>query len=113
VPIRPENKHRYPPNWKDIRAAVLARAEYRCECVGECGLHRGRRCKERHGDRGAWTNGMIVLTTAHLDHNPENNAMTNLKSLCQRCHLRYDREHHAETGRNTRDRVAGQGKLWE
>lgn len=34
----------------------------------------------------------IVLTTAHLDRNRENNAMDNLASLCQRCHLNHDRE---------------------
>lgn len=33
---------------------------------------------------------MIVLTTAHLDHRPENCADDNLKALCQQCHNRYD-----------------------
>lgn len=33
----------------------------------------------------------IVLSTAHLDRNRENNLMTNLASLCQRCHLNHDR----------------------
>lgn len=32
----------------------------------------------------------IVLTVAHLDHQPENCADENLKALCQRCHNRYD-----------------------
>ena len=36
----------------------------------------------------------IVLTTAHLDHTPENCSDDNLASLCQRCHLNYDREIH-------------------
>ena len=44
-----------------------------------------------------WAKGKIVLTCAHLDHVPENCANTNLKALCQKCHLRYDREHHAAT----------------
>lgn len=35
MPIRPENKHRYPHNWKQIRAAILERAGHRCE---QCGL---------------------------------------------------------------------------
>jgi hypothetical protein len=30
MPIRPENKDRYPVNWKEIRAAVLKRAGNRC-----------------------------------------------------------------------------------
>ena len=35
------------------------------------------------GDRVA----RIVLTVAHLDHAPEHNDPTNLRALCQRCHL--------------------------
>lgn len=36
----------------------------------------------------------IVLTIAHLDHDPENWDVPDdrLAALCQRCHLRYDRE---------------------
>jgi hypothetical protein len=37
------------------------------------------------------------LTIAHLDHNPQNNKESNLKALCQKCHLNYDLEHHKET----------------
>ncbi|MDQ1089011.1 hypothetical protein QE390_003557 [Siphonobacter sp. SORGH_AS 1065] len=33
----------------------------------------------------------IILTVAHLDRNIENNRFNNLKSLCQYCHLNYDR----------------------
>lgn len=44
----------------------------------------------------------IVLTIAHLDHDPTNNADSNLKALCQRCHLRYDKEHHAMNAAETR-----------
>jgi 5-methylcytosine-specific restriction endonuclease McrA len=32
----------------------------------------------------------IILTVAHLDHQPENCAPENLKAWCQRCHNRYD-----------------------
>jgi 5-methylcytosine-specific restriction endonuclease McrA len=33
----------------------------------------------------------VVLTVAHLDHQPENCAdPENMKALCQRCHNRYD-----------------------
>lgn len=28
---------------------------------------------------------------------PENCSDTNLKAWCQRCHLNYDKEHHAQT----------------
>jgi hypothetical protein len=36
----------------------------------------------------------VVLAAAHLDHNPSNNRLGNLKSFCQRCHLIHDRPHH-------------------
>jgi len=41
----------------------------------------------------------VVLTVAHLDHDRTNNVPANLRALCQRCHLRWDAEHHAETRR--------------
>ena len=47
----------------------------------------------------------IVLTTAHLNHDPEDNRDENLKALCQWCHLNYDRTHHKET-RSTRKDAA-------
>lgn len=34
MPIRPENERRYPPNWREIRAAILERAGHRCEWCG-------------------------------------------------------------------------------
>ncbi|MCZ0985370.1 hypothetical protein [Streptomyces diastatochromogenes] len=37
------------------------------------------------------------MTTAHLDHAPENCDPTNLKAMCQGCHLHYDQDHHART----------------
>ena len=39
----------------------------------------------------------VVLTIAHLDHMPEHNDRFNLRAWCQRCHLNYDKAHHAET----------------
>ena len=36
---------------------------------------------------------VIVLTIAHLDHKITNNDLSNLKFLCQKCHLDYDKEH--------------------
>ena len=101
-PIRPEMRDRYPVNWKAISRRIrFDRADGRCECMGECGLHRDnpgpRRCDEWHGRPAKWARGDIVLTVAHLDHDPTNCKDDNLRALCQRCHLRYDREHHAET----------------
>jgi hypothetical protein len=44
---------------------------------------------------------LIVLTVAHLDHNILNNEFSNLKALCQKCHLAYDKEHHIKNSRET------------
>jgi hypothetical protein len=34
MPIRPENKGRYPANWKEIREGILKRANNHCEICG-------------------------------------------------------------------------------
>lgn len=39
-------------------------------------------------------NTRVVLAAAHLDHDPTNNRLRNLKSLCQRCHMIHDRPRH-------------------
>lgn len=44
----------------------------------------------------------IVLTVAHLDHTPENCQPENLRAMCQRCHLNYDKHHHAQTAYATK-----------
>lgn len=109
MPIRPENKSRYPAHWKQLSNDIrFNRAGGRCECEGECGLHRGRRCEERHGEPAKWANGKVVLTVAHLDHRPETCDPAKLKAMCNRCHLRYDRGHHANTRFETSNRKAGQ-----
>ena len=46
---------------------------------------------------------VIVLTVAHLDHDITNNDLLNLKPLCKKCHLNYDKVHHATNSRNTRN----------
>lgn len=103
MPIRAENLQRYPEAWDEISRAIKERAGWRCECEGECGrgTHKGR-CPNVHLDLAYGTDSKVVLTTAHLDHTPENCAPENLKAMCQGCHLHYDREHHAQTAYATR-----------
>ena len=36
----------------------------------------------------------VVLAAAHLDHDPRNNRLRNLRALCQRCHMLHDRAWH-------------------
>lgn len=91
MPIKPENKSRYPANWKDIRKDILQRANNKCEF---CGI----------ANYTIKPNGAkVVLTIAHLDHTPENCDYNNLKALCQKCHNTYDAKHRAETRRRTKN----------
>lgn len=100
MPIKPENLRRYPANWKEIVAAVRERSGDKCE-----GSPRWPDCRAENGKPHPETGSKVVLTTAHLDHVPENcslDDLSNLRHWCQRCHLVYDAEHHAETARQTR-----------
>lgn len=102
-PIRPENRHRYPSNWRQISQRIrFERAQGRCECTGECGRPHTERCTNIHGQRSYSTGTKVVLTVAHLDHTPENCDPANLRAMCQGCHLHYDRDHHRETAATTR-----------
>lgn len=109
MPIRPENKSRYPADWPAISTAIKVRAGWRCECLGECGRDTcSGRCPNLHGQPAHGTGSKVVLTTAHLDHTPENCDPGNLRAFCQSCHLRYDRDHHRHTRAATRRRAAEQ-----
>jgi hypothetical protein len=61
-----------------------------------------RRCVERNGEPAKWAKGKVVLTVAHLNHTPEDCRDENLKAMCQRCHLRYDHDHHQRNAYATR-----------
>jgi hypothetical protein len=119
VPIRPENKHRYPPNWAEItRAIKVDRAQGRCECRGECGRPAYHlraddgRCHNEHGKAAYGTGSKVVLTTAHLDHDPESADPERLRAFCQGCHLHYDRDHHSETrARTRREAIVASGQI--
>ena len=104
----PVDWSKYPPDWKQISLRIRARAEGRCECSGECGLHcttgGPRRCEERNGEPAKWANGKIVLTVAHMNHDTADNRDKNLKAMCQRCHLRYDSAFHVKNSAETRRR---------
>lgn len=114
MPIKPENVARYPKDWDAISLAIKERAGWRCECEGECerGTHKGR-CPNHHDDLAYGTDSKVVLTTAHLDHQPENCAPENLRAMCQGCHLHYDREHHAQTAYRTRREGRAVADLFE
>jgi len=88
--------------WKQIRAEILGRAGQRCEQCGVPDL------AYRISGGDAWTLNAeqaeawamdgervsrIVLTVAHLDHQPENCDSSNLRALCQRCRFAHDIDH--------------------
>lgn len=91
MPIRPENRARYPKDWKAISHRIrFDRAGGRCECEGECGLDHDGRCAALHGEAHPTTGSKVVLTTAHLADPIEDCSDDNLKAMCQQCHNRYD-----------------------
>jgi hypothetical protein len=93
MPIRPENKERYPKDWPAIRARIRLRSGNRCECTGQCGQHAGLRCAWTHlaiKQNAKGDDCYVVLTVMHLDHQPEHNEDSNLLHACQGCHNRYD-----------------------
>ena len=54
----------------------------------------------------------VVLATAHLDHNPGNSSVRNLKALCQRCHMINDRPEHRRRRFHTLFRRKALGDLF-
>lgn len=138
MPIKPENRGRYPKEWRQIRAAILERAGRKCESCGvkqyavaywtgdewvvdeystmDCMTYRYARqvAAENTGERESgprWI--VIVLTVAHLDHMPENCDPANLRAWCQRCHLRYDAKLHQANAAKTRKARKAVGDLFE
>ena len=43
----------------------------------------------------------VVLATAHVDHDPTNNAGRNLRAWCGSCHLAHDRQEHLRRRQTT------------
>ena len=140
MPIRPENRARYPADGPQISLRVRQRANNRCEFCGvKNGAIGGRlpdgtwlpavpeesrlrlvwprlgsvsTCGDRERGYAQLRIVRIVLTVAHLDHIPEHCNLDNLRALCQRCHLRYDQGHHAATARATRRARRALGDLF-
>lgn len=137
MPIRDSEKARYPKNWPDISRSIRERAGYCCE---ECGVqnyelggrsptgkwHKARPLGEKllgfewpePGSRAICIGYdlplrimKIVLTVAHLNHQPEDCRPENLKCWCQQCHLRYDAKMKADGIKKRRNERLGQGEL--
>jgi len=119
----------YPKNWKtEIQPKILERAENCCEFCGienkavyiiedsnvlilekfvsgiyicPDGFKRGV------GKTGEWVLKQVILTIAHLNHDITDNRMENLKALCQKCHLDYDKEYRKANRKNTLEKKKG------
>ena len=104
MPIRKSEMHKYPgggthsKEWKALRASILERAKGRCETCGvknHSMVWRVRKGKGMLADTSVEVK--VVLTVAHLNHDPTYNEPHNLKALCQLCHNRHDAAHRRET----------------
>jgi len=86
----------YPHNWKAFAFHIRAtRAQYVCECRGECGRHHGHRCINRHGYRSPFMHGKVWLAAAHLCAcSPPCANPAHVRALCQLCHLLHDKALH-------------------
>lgn len=157
MPIKPENKRLYPPDWPAISLAARERARWRCQHPGcratqysvgtwrawgggplewqpvRCNLPlaTARDCEFYHAAQGrradgslwtykearafierwCWPEGevpiVIVLTVAHLNHDPADCQPDNLRAMCQRHHLAYDQALHRINAWATRRAKAG------
>jgi len=102
MPIKPENKNRYPDNWPEIRERIRIRAKDKCENCGVVNYSWINRTSRNICLQDEENAIKVICTTAHLDHTPENCDDNNLKFLCQRCHNRYDAKHRKQTRRATK-----------
>ena len=98
MPIRPENRARYPKDWK-LRSHFVRhyRAKNRCEW---CGV--------KDGEMHPTIARRVYLTTAHpYDDRPDACSLLNLAVLCQKCRNKYD----AMAGHQRREeRIAIEGE---
>jgi 5-methylcytosine-specific restriction endonuclease McrA len=131
MPIKSENKERYPENWPEIVQRIRKRSGGCCE---KCGIKNHIIIRRLPGDKyrtpgnqewdmihsrirnqhSTMTESLkhfgfvkVILTVAHLDHTPENCEDSNLRDLCQKCHNNYDKKHR----RQTRIHARNQGNL--
>lgn len=100
----PFDRSLYPDNWSEISQSIRKdRAGDRCE-----GSPAYPDCRAENGKAHPVTGSRVVLTVAHLDHNPSNCDPENLRAWCQRCHLTYDKKVHAQSRRRNRVKRSGQ-----
>lgn len=91
MPVSKERAALYPGGslqsqlWKDIRAWVRLRSGGRCE-----GSPAFPDCRAENGKPHPVTGSRVVLTVAHINHDPRFNGPDDLRHWCQRCHITHD-----------------------
>jgi len=134
MPISRASQSLYPSDWWEISQGIKTRAGWRCECCGVPHMAWGWRdhLGQFHdlGKERLWAAGYrktpfgyplssgavvraieILLTCAHLDHDPTNSNPDNLRAWCQKCHLAYDAPHHRRNAGATRRAAMGTDEL--
>ena len=136
MPIRRHHRFFYPIDWVQLSNMIrFRRAKGRCEACGrphgETVAHLGDG-RWWDAEAGLWRSGKgrvvrnlpplsldtavkqtkVVLACDHLDHDPGNNEMSNLKALCQRCHMLHDKLEHLRQRRITYSKRKALGDLF-
>jgi len=83
---------KYHHAWKQIRIAILKRADNRCEL-----------CNSMNGKPQWKTKSKVVLTVAHLNQDINDNRHYNLLALCQRCHNKIDMPYRVKNRKRSHD----------
>lgn len=140
MPIRPENRSRYPADWKlRSRFVRFVRARGKCEWCGVTQyaiVERGSGrvidggpfstyadARQALADRYASTFGLdadepspwsiVVLTTAHVfDDRPEASGLLNLAALCQKCHNGHDMKARIAGRKERAESASGQARMF-
>jgi len=99
----PMKRDLYPRDWPAISKRIREREGNRCLW---CGVANG---SLRDGKRRPYR---VVLTVAHLNHDPADCSDGNLAALCQPCHLGYDANQHKRNAAETRRRrIVANGQM--
>ena len=98
TPVNP-----YGRRWRKVRAHVLARDGYRCQCPGDCG----------------WHDGQCVAYATQVDHvhalaeGGANHDPANARAICSRCNWELGQQVRARRARTrNRDRIGSRALPW-
>lgn len=108
MPIKAENRVRYPKNWKQIVERIRERSGNACE-----GSPAYPDCRAANGKPHPVTGSKVILTVAHLNHTPEDCRDEILKHWCQRCHNTYDLPHRRKNAAATNRAKKASGDLFQ